>query len=42
MRVDTSVFGSRNVLRAFEVSKDGWDELGWDLAGAPIKIGEHI
>ena len=29
MKVDTSVFGSRNVLRALGVSKIGWDELGW-------------
>ena len=41
MRVDTSVFRSRSVLRALEVSKDGWDELGWDLAEARLKNGEH-
>ena len=29
------------MLRALEVSKDGWDELGRDLAKAPTKIGEH-
>ena len=29
------------MLRALEVSKDGWDKLGWDLARAPAKIGEH-
>ena len=29
MKVDTSVFGSRTVLRALGVSKIGWDELGW-------------
>ena len=23
--------------RALEVAKDGWDELGLDLAGAPTK-----
>ena len=28
--------------RALEVSKDGWDELRRDLAGAPVKIGEQI
>ena len=28
--------------RALEVTKDGWDELRLDLAGAPTKIGEHI
>ena len=41
MKVDTSVFGSSNVLRALEVSKDGWEKLGWDLAGALVKIEEH-
>ena len=41
MRVDTSVFESRSVLKDLEVSKDGWDELGWDLAGARAKNGEH-
>ena len=30
------------MLRALEVAKDCWDELGWDLAGAPAKIREHI
>ena len=30
------------MLRALEVAKDGWDELGRDLAGALAKIGEHI
>ena len=29
MKVNTSYFGSRNVLRALGVSKVGWDELGW-------------
>ena len=28
--------------RALEGSKDGWDELGQDLAGAPTKIRQHI
>ena len=41
MKVDTGVFGSRNVRRALDVSKDGWDELGWDLVGAHAKFGEH-
>ena len=30
------------MLRALEVAKDVWDELGRDLAGAPAKIGEHV
>ena len=30
------------MLKALEVAKDGWDELGRDLVGAPTKIGEHI
>ena len=30
------------MLRDLEVAKDGWDELGRDLAGALAKIGEHI
>ena len=29
------------MLKALEVSKDGWDELRRDLAGALVKIGEH-
>ena len=29
MKVNTSDFGCRNVLRALGVSKVGWDELGW-------------
>ena len=41
MKVDIGVFGSRNVLRAMEVSKDGWNKLGWDMTGAPPKIAEH-
>ena len=28
--------------RALGVAKEGWDELGLDLARAPTKIGEHI
>ena len=30
------------MLRALEVAKDVWDELGQDLARAPAKIGEHV
>ena len=41
MKVDTLVFGSRNALRALGVAKIGWDELGWGLAGAPVKNQER-
>ena len=28
--------------RALKAARDGWDELGLDLAGGLAKIGEHI
>ena len=41
MKVDTRVFGLRNVLRALGNAKIVWDEVGCWWAGAPEKIEEY-
>ena len=41
MKVDTRVFGTRNVLSALGNAKIAWDEVGLRLVRAPEKIGEN-
>ena len=41
MKVDTRVFGLKNVLRSLENAKINWDEVGLGLARVLAKIGEN-